>query len=151
MDKKCFCLFSTHYHQLQSGLCRLYGNCKAIHMQAQLSPDSSRLKFLHKAAEGTSELADQAYGLAAAGMCGFPEHVLQDASRFRAFLAEKLSSGAAVEEAIEREQADKRVLMMILQRLVIIKDSSMSKDNMREYLQQLRLKYNMTELSTSSS
>jgi len=151
LDKNCFTLFATHYHQLQSGLCRLYGNCKAIHMQTQLSDDASKLKFLHKATEGTSVLANQPYGLAAAGMCGFPQHVLQDAANFRTLLVDKLGSASALDAEVEREQADRRATCTLLQRLVIVKDSSMSIENMRIYLHQLRTKFNLVDSSRGSS
>lgn len=141
LEKPCFTLFSTHYHELQTGLARVYGTCKTIHMQAQLAPDYSRLKFLHKVAEGPSELASTPYGLAAAAMSGFPEHVLADAHEYRGLLVDKLSTGARAANAIVQKQAHQRTACELLQRLALIKDSTMPKEALRSFLQALRHKY----------
>lgn len=135
---KAYSFFITHYHHLTC-LSKMYPSCKNVHLAATLREGrggEAEMSYERVVLEGPSGF-DSGYGIALAERCGFPESVLHDARDLRARLL--ASDGFNEAPLIDVEDSpDMELLHYVLQRLCVLKDSTLPDEALLKYLDDLR-------------
>lgn len=148
-SSKAFTLFVTHYPQLIR-LAEMYSNVKNYHFRTTINLSTNELqkknldnfKYLHSISEGPCDMSS-GYGIILAETCGFPEQVLENARVFQRIVRNLfpiLVDFGTIDEMMTLTKD-------LLQRLLILRNSRISNDQLRGYLENLRSRYSPEDLA----
>ncbi|KAK6028148.1 MutS domain V protein [Ostertagia ostertagi] len=105
---RCFCLFATHFHEM-GALAKQPG---ATAMQMSVAVQDGQLTMLYEVRPG---VAQSSFGIHVSRTVGFPEHIVEEASRILEEL-ENPASEADIDDLIEKfKTADDTQLMQLLE------------------------------------
>eukprot|EP00898_Chlorokybus_atmophyticus_P008950 jgi/Chlat1/9056/Chrsp94S08358 len=125
-----YTIVATHDHRLGE-LCSLYPNVKLCSLA--VSTANSRLSFHYSVAQGSCNVTN--YGLLLASVAGIPDTVIKEATD----IAAQVDLKAAQRKRITDQQyAALRNEYSIVQRLLCLRQATLSDDLLREYLQNLK-------------
>lgn len=148
IDSNAYCFFVTHFVNMTS-LEDLYPSVRNIHLngdsnssQEQGLNTGNRLQFFHKLGTGPCRL-ESGYGIAMAEQCGFPEVILADAIEYSRALGDT-SHAIFGSTAVNKNIA---VLNALLDNLLVLKNSTLSTDGLRNYLQRLQDKLTLAQFA----
>lgn len=127
-----YTLFVTHYHQVTS-LAAMYPNVKNVHFVTTIDMDSSALGYPHKIAEGPCDM-QSGYGLLMAESCGFSDSIMTAAREYQRRLKRTYPLSLRTKATVASAAMNMRRATSLVQRLVILKDSTLDDDNIRSYL-----------------
>ena len=148
LDTEAYCLFVTHFHQITQ-LEEVYPCIRNIHMKGDdhdLGSKTNTPIVTHQLVSGSCEL-QSGYGIIMAEKCGFPDVVLDDARRF----AVELSNLHILRFAAGEKNKNIIVLNSLLNHLLILEDSSLSPEGMKEYMHELHSKMTLDQFNTLKS
>jgi DNA mismatch repair protein MSH4 len=150
IDSSSFCLFVTHYSQI-CALSKMYPNASNIHLKVALDLESPAnciksvidsddkghqlLRFTHQVASGSSEIKN-GYGILMSEICGFPKDMIEDAK----IIQTKVRNLFPI--LVDTNEVDGSIglIMELLQRLLMLKNSTLSEIVLAQYLDDIRLK-----------
>ncbi|CAE7746686.1 MSH4, partial [Symbiodinium microadriaticum] len=127
-----YTFFVTHYSQV-AALAAMYANVKNVHFLTTVDVGSSALGYLHKIAEGPCDMKS-GYGLLVAESCGLSEEFIAMARDFQRRLRRTYPLALRTREGVVSAAARMHRATALVQRLVILKDSTLDDGGIRSYL-----------------
>ena len=136
------CLFVTHFPQIV-GLAQLYVEVKNVHLTSSTSLSTAvhfcdeqlTANLNHKLCAGPCT-ETSGYGISLARKCGFPDEIIEDA----VFIATKLRAQYPLLLDKSSPCQHYSILSDLLSKLLILKNSSLNKEGIQVYLQNIREK-----------
>jgi len=139
LNKGCYTLFATHYHELVPLADRLPGLAK---VQTEVLEERGQIRFTHRLIEGAS---GSSFGLEVAKLAGVPEFVIQRAEYFlnqdQSHLAERQPPLALPQNP--SPQSDEKALPLELQGLSITTELELAVNSQNDHLLERLRKINI--------
>eukprot|EP01127_Copromyxa_protea_P020772 TRINITY_DN697_c0_g1_i7.p2 TRINITY_DN697_c0_g1~~TRINITY_DN697_c0_g1_i7.p2 ORF type:complete len:367 (-),score=47.58 TRINITY_DN697_c0_g1_i7:64-1164(-) len=142
MGVEAYTVFATHYDDLAKHLSEMYCQVRShrflVEKQGKESASSGSLRFLYRLEDGV-ESKVQHYGIETATMAGLPEVAIEKAYELKTVLV------AEEEKRNQKKPSAYKNTHYFCERLLMLRNSTLSEEALRSYLQDLKDKFLLEE------